>query len=152
MWRLCADQINLTTSILTFLSQDRVGYEMSQQLQETFNKVPTEHNTAASRLPLFLYSSMKIHVKHEHKTCVRCIYNCCKICNSPWNLNEQTSTQKYRHCSSYLPVLMCDGRRGLGSLTVRWGERWLCPSCTHRRWYCTDTVAQARQWIHRSLI
>lgn len=49
-------------------------------------------------------------------------------------------------------MLKCAWRLEPGSLTVRWEERWPCPSCIHRRWYYTDTVALTQKWIHKSLI
>lgn len=52
---------------------------------------------------------------------------------------------------SYLPVLRCVWRLGLANPIVRWEGRWLCPSCTHHRWYCIDTGALAQKWIHKSL-
>lgn len=60
-------------------------------------------------------------------------------------------TSKPAH-TLYLPVLRCVWRLGLGSPIVQWVARWPCPSCTHHRWYCIDTGALTRQWIHKSLI
>lgn len=50
----------------------------------------------------------------------------------------------------YLPECWCVWRPGPVSQTDPWEERWPCPSCTRRRWCCTDTVGSERQWTHRS--
>lgn len=31
-----------------------------------------------------------------------------------------------------------------------WGVKWPCPSCTRRRWCCTDTGGSERWWTRRS--
>lgn len=54
--------------------------------------------------------------------------------------------------SSYQPVLKCVWRLALESPTDRSGERLLCPSCTHHRWYYIDTGVPAPRWIRKSLI
>lgn len=44
----------------------------------------------------------------------------------------------------------CVWRLALGSQTAPWGGRSPCPSCTHRRWCCTDTGESKHWWTRRS--
>ena len=52
--------------------------------------------------------------------------------------------------STHKLVCWCAWRLVLVNLWDQSAEKWRCPSCIDRRWYCTDIGVPAPWWTHRS--